>query len=67
MATYGARTGVTTLIRTVDFLCRLYVKFSKYIDPWVATQVPLPGRTTVQTFLTVLQATCIALNAASDD
>jgi len=67
MATYGARTGVTTTIFLVDKLCRLYRKFSKYIDPWVTSQMTPENASTVLHWLAALSEVCRLLNASTDD
>lgn len=67
MATYGARTGVTTTITIVNHFCRLYRKFSKYIDPWVTAGMTPDNAATVLSWLHALDNVCRLLNQVSDD
>lgn len=67
MAEYGARTGVTTLIKVVRALCRLYLTYSAKINAWVNTAIPSGDRATVLAWLAGIAAVCAILEAATDD
>lgn len=67
MASYGARTGVTTLKKYVELLCHVYTVFSPKIRAWVSTNVDAGSHTLVFTFLDSLSGVCAAIKAAEDD
>lgn len=64
---YGARTGVTTLIKFVKLLCKLYNTFSTKIDQWVLDQVDPSKQAQVQAFLALIAPVCHILEATPDD
>jgi len=60
-------TGVSTLIKLVNLLCRLVTKFGTKIDTWVGVHVPEANRATLRAWIAQIQEVCLILGASTDD
>lgn len=66
-ATYGKRTGVTTLKKLVQALCELYDHFRPLINGWVDANFASPKRETVLAWLSALSDICLFIGEVADD
>jgi hypothetical protein len=67
MGAYGARTGVTSLLKFVKILCRIYIRWQEHIVPWVVASVPPEHQTTVLAWLAAIPVICGILSLTPDD
>jgi len=67
MATYGKKTGVTTLRVEVKALCRLLLRYGTKIRNWVNTEVDVIYRAETLAWLDAASNICTILLSAEDD
>lgn len=68
MAAYGARTGVTTLLKLTKHLCGIYELFSSKINAWVMASSLTEGeKTTIVAWLQSISLVCNLLKSIPDD
>lgn len=60
-------TGVSTLIATTKFLCRLHTRYGAKTDAWIGANLSAPDAATVRTWIAAFQSVCAILEAATDD
>lgn len=59
---YGGRNGVSTLIRTVKYLCKLYLAFANPIITWInGSTLNSEQKTIVLAWLNGMQEACMIL------
>jgi len=65
--TYGKRTGVTTLRKLTEHICRLILSYGNKINDWIDTWPDAEQRTVIRAWLVATQAACILLMNHPDD
>jgi len=68
MATYRARTGVTTFILLVKAMCRLFAVYQTKISNWVtASSISSDNKTFILQWMSSASAVCAILLSIGDD
>lgn len=60
-------TGVSTLILTVKFLCRLHARYGAKTDAWIGATLSAADAIIVRNWIAAFQEVCGILEAAQDD
>ena len=61
---YGAKNGMSTLVKLIRLLCRIYLSFSGAITTYITDNVPDSGdRTVILNWLNQAQTVCNLIEA----